>query len=168
MDVRMPELDGLEATRRLRGDGAERPRVVILTTFQRDDYLFAALQAGASGFLLKDAPPDRLVEAVRVVHNGEALLAPAVTRQVIEACASGPSGFTPPHGWDDLTPREAEIFRLLARGAANPDIAAQLVLGEATVKTHVQRVFRKLGLRDRAHAVIVAYESGLIRAGAEA
>ncbi|MBW6437935.1 response regulator transcription factor [Actinoplanes hulinensis] len=160
MDVEMPGMDGLEATRRIAAAGG--PSVLILTTFDRDDYLFAALRAGASGFLLKNGTPEALTEAVRVVAAGEALLAPAVTRRVI-------STFTAPVAagvrLDQLTPREHEVLVLLAGGATNAEIATTLRLGETTVKTHVSRVLMKLGARDRTQAVVLAYELGVVRPG---
>ncbi|MEU8657154.1 response regulator transcription factor [Actinoplanes philippinensis] len=160
MDVEMPGVDGLEATRRIAAEGG--PSVLILTTFDRDDYLFAALRAGASGFLLKNGTPEALTEAVRVVAAGEALLAPAVTRRVI-------STFTTPNATgvrlDQLTPREHEVLVLLAGGATNAEIAITLRLGETTVKTHVSRVLMKIGARDRTQAVVLAYELGVVRPG---
>jgi DNA-binding NarL/FixJ family response regulator len=159
MDIRMPELDGLSATRQLVADGA-RARVLVLTTFDLDEYVFEALRSGASGFLLKDAPVEELLSAVRVVSRGDAVLSPAVTRRVIEEfAASRPPTRTEPS--PELTPRELEILRYLARGLSNAEIAADLVLSESTVKTHVSRVLLKLGLRDRVQAVIYAYECGL-------
>ncbi|GAA2371871.1 DNA-binding response regulator [Catellatospora methionotrophica] len=164
MDVRMPVMDGLEATRRLAG--RERPKVIILTTFDLDDYVYEALRAGASGFLLKDAPAADLIHAVRVVAGGEALLAPSVTRRLIAAFASRPRPDRPrPVSLNGLTARETEVLRLIARGMSNQEIAELLVLAEQTVKTHVSRVLGKLGLRDRAQAVVLAYESGLVAAG---
>jgi DNA-binding NarL/FixJ family response regulator len=165
MDIRMPRLDGLEATRRLVAGGDGAPAVVVLTTFDHDEYLFDALRAGAAGFLLKDAPPERIVEAVRVAASGDGLLAPEVTRRVIAdyAARGGTSG--PPSGWDELTDREREVFLLVGRGRSNGEIAADLFLSEATVKTHVGRVLLKLGLRDRVQIVVCAYESGLVRPG---
>ncbi|MFC7550453.1 response regulator [Plantactinospora sp. GCM10030261] len=167
MDVRMPVLDGLAATRQLVGDGpGDRPRVLILTTFDLDDYVYAALRAGASGFLLKDAPAADLVQAVRVVAAGDALLAPAVTRRLIAEFAARPTPDRPrPVSLAGLTDRETEVLRLIARGRSNTEIAADLVVAEQTVKTHVSRILAKLHLRDRAQAVVVAYESGLITAG---
>ncbi|WP_371481746.1 response regulator [Kitasatospora sp. NBC_00315] len=169
MDVRMPELDGLEATRRLLGrtDGGHRPRVLMLTTFDVDDYVYEALRAGASGFLLKDAPPADLIAAVRVVAAGEALLAPSVTRRLIEDFArTRPAPRRDPKlRLNGLTPRETEVLELIARGLSNQEIAAALVLAEQTVKTHIGRVLAKLDLRDRAQAVILAYESGLVTPG---
>lgn len=164
MDVQMPGIDGLEATRRVLA--AVETRVVILTTFDREDYLFEALRVGASGFLLKNASPEDLVDAVRVVARGDALLSPEVTRRVIERfAAGGPS--VPSHRPSELTDREFEVLVQLARGASNSEIAAELYLGEATVKTHVSRVLAKLGLRDRTHAVVFAYERGIVAPGAE-
>ncbi|MFI6262844.1 response regulator [Micromonospora sp. NPDC051006] len=167
MDVRMPVLDGLAATRKLLGDRpAERPRVLILTTFDLDDYVYEALRAGASGFLLKDAPAADLVQAVRVVAAGDALLAPAVTRRLIAEFAARPERRRPrPVELAALTPRETEVLRLIARGRSNQEIAADLVVAEQTVKTHVGRILAKLHLRDRAQAVVLAYETGLVAAG---
>lgn len=166
MDVRMPRVDGIEATRRIMSV-ANAPRVLMLTTFDLDDYVYAALQAGASGFLLKDAPAEQLVDAVRVIAAGEAMLAPSVTRRLIEEVARRPvvDRQTSAPGLDELTERELEVFRLIARGLSNGEIAESLYLGEATVKTHVGRVLSKLGLRDRVQAVVVAYESGVITPG---
>ncbi|MEU5565336.1 response regulator transcription factor [Micromonospora musae] len=167
MDVRMPVLDGLAATRKLLGDApAQRPRVLILTTFDLDDYVYEALRAGASGFLLKDAPAADLVHAVRVVAGGDALLAPAVTRRLIAEFAARPERHRPrPTELAALTPRETEVLRLIARGRSNQEIAADLVVAEQTVKTHVGRILMKLHLRDRAQAVVLAYETGLVAAG---
>ncbi|HEY7274200.1 MAG TPA: response regulator transcription factor [Actinoplanes sp.] len=166
MDVRMPVMDGLEATRRLLADGRERPKVLILTTFDLDDYVYEALRAGASGFLLKDAPADELVHAVRVVATGEALLAPSVTRRLIAEFAARPRRDRPrPTELNALTPRETDVLRLIARGRSNSEIAADLVVAEQTVKTHIGRILGKLALRDRAQAVVFAYETGLITAG---
>jgi DNA-binding NarL/FixJ family response regulator len=165
MDIRMPRLDGIEATRRIRA-GARAPRVLVLTTYDLDEYVFDALKAGASGFLLKDAPADQLVAGLRVVAAGDALLAPPVTRRLIEEFARRPT--PPPEGpveLAELTAREREILVLVARGLTNAEIAGQLVLGESTVKTHVGNIFAKLGLRDRVQAVVLAYETGLIRPG---
>jgi len=167
MDVRMPEMDGIEATRvLLREDGADT-RVVMLTTFDMDEYVYEALRAGASGFLLKDVPPEQLVEGIRAVASGDALLAPAITRRVIEEFVSRPAGatMTPPPILDELTPREAEVLRLMARGRSNAEIAEELVVSETTVKTHVAHVLMKLGLRDRVQAVVFAYESGVVEPG---
>ena len=163
MDVRMPVLDGLEATRRLLGG---RARILILTTFDLDDYVFEALRAGASGFLLKDAPAADLVHAVRVVAAGEALLAPTVTRRLIAEFAARPGTDRPrPTALNALTPRETEVLRLIARGRSNQEIATDLVVAEQTVKTHIGRILAKLGLRDRAQAVVFAYETGLVAVG---
>ena len=159
MDVRMPDLDGIEATRRLLANGAG-PRVLMLTTFDLDEYVIDAFRAGASGFLLKTAPPDQLVAAVRTVHAGEALLAPASTRRLIEQFARPPAAAP---ALDELTARERDVLRLLARGLTNAEIAAQLVVEPSTVKSHVASVLAKLDLRDRVQAVVYAYESGLIR-----
>jgi len=168
MDVRMPGMDGIEATRQLADSGQTRPRVIILTTFDLDEYVYEALRAGASGFLLKDVTAERLFDAVRVVADGEALLAPGITRRLIAEFAAlrrrsnldaivalGP-------GLDVLTQRETQVLRLVAEGLSNAEIAARLVVNEETVKTHVSRVLRKLGLRDRTQAVVTAYESGLV------
>ena len=165
MDVEMPLMDGLEATRRIVAAG-DRPSVLILTTFDRDDYLFAALEAGASGFLLKNSSPESLVEAVRVIARGDALLAPEMTRRVISAFAR-PDGrrAEPARRIEELTPREHEVLVELAGGATNAEIAAALHLGETTVKTHVSRVLTKLGARDRTQAVVLAYELGVVRPG---
>jgi DNA-binding NarL/FixJ family response regulator len=166
MDIRMPVLDGIEATRRIvRAQPATR--VLMLTTFGLDSYVYDALRAGASGFMLKDAPPEEIAAAVRIVANGDALLAPAITRSVIEEFARREPArvSTPPPAVDELTPREREVLGLLARGLSNPEICRQLVISEATAKTHVARVLQKLGLRDRVQAVIYAYESGLVVAG---
>jgi DNA-binding NarL/FixJ family response regulator len=164
MDIRMPELDGLSATRQLI---AERPslRVLALTTFDLDEYVFEALRAGASGFLLKDAPAEELTDAIYVLARGDALLAPAVTRRIIEAFVAQPE---PPEmpDLDELSPREVEVLRLLAAGSTNAQIADALVVSDATVKTHVSNILTKLRLRDRIHAVIYAYESGVVRPGA--
>ncbi|GAA3241647.1 response regulator transcription factor [Nonomuraea helvata] len=157
MDVRMPVMDGIEATRRLAGG----PKVLILTTFDLDEYVYDALRAGASGFLLKDVTAERLFDAVRVIAAGEALLAPAVTRRLISEFARlGPKPGTA--ALSSLTPRETQVLRLVAEGLSNPEIAARLVVTEETVKTHVSRVLGKLGLRDRTQAVVAAYESGLV------
>jgi DNA-binding NarL/FixJ family response regulator len=166
MDVQMPVLDGLAATRQLLGAAGDPPaRVLILTTFERDEYVFAALRAEASGFLLKNASPEDLIEAVRVVAAGNALLAPSVTRRIIEEFARWPPPTVRAAELDRLTEREREVLRLLARGLANAEIAGRLFVGEATVKTHVSNVLSKLDLRDRAQAVVFAYESGLVQPG---
>jgi len=167
MDVRMPVMDGLEAARQILGaEPGPRPvRVLMLTTFDLDDYVYAALRAGASGFLLKDAPADDLVHAVRVVAAGEALLAPSVTRRLVAEFASRPQRLDSPEGLDQLTDREREVLVLMANGASNAEIASQLFVAETTVKTHVGHVLQKLRLRDRAQAVVLAYESGLVRPG---
>jgi DNA-binding NarL/FixJ family response regulator len=166
MDVRMPVMDGLEAVRRILAEAPERPRVLMLTTFDLDDYVYAALRAGASGFLLKDAPAAELVHAVRVVAAGDALLAPSVTRRLIaDFAARQPAGRSSPAAvTSSLTPRELDVLRLIARGLSNQEIAAELILAEQTVKTHVSRILAKTGLRDRAQAVVLAYESGLVTA----
>ncbi|HEX6130665.1 MAG TPA: response regulator transcription factor [Actinomycetota bacterium] len=164
MDVRMPTIDGIEATRRL--TAADPPaRVLILTTFDLDEYVYEALRAGASGFLLKDRPPEELVAAVRVVAAGDALLAPTVTRRLIEEFARRPPAPAAPPGFETLTEREREVLVLIARGLSNAEIASALFVAETTVKTHVGRVLAKLRLRDRAQAVVVAYESGLVTPG---
>ncbi|HCT81070.1 MAG TPA: DNA-binding response regulator [Micromonosporaceae bacterium] len=167
MDIRMPEMDGLEATRRIvKGDTSE-PRVIILTTFDLDHYVYAALSAGASGFLLKDVTPEQLVAAVRMVRSGDALLAPAITRRLVERFAGRNAETAAIHrDLSALTPRELEVLRLLAQGLSNAELAAHLHLSEATVKTHVARILAKLGLRDRVQAVVVAYETGLVSPGA--
>lgn len=165
MDVQMPRMDGLEATGRIVAEPDLASRVVILTTFERDDYVFEALRAGASGFLLKNAPPEDLVHAVRVVAAGEALLAPSVTRRVIEEYARRPVPRTDDRELHRLTEREREVLTLLATGKSNSELAAHLYLGEGTIKTHVSNVLTKLGLRDRMQAVVFAYESGLIEPG---
>ncbi len=165
MDVRMPEMDGLEATRQIAA-GAPDSKVIVLTTFDIDEYVYGALRAGASGFLLKDAPADDLVAAIRVVAGGDALLAPSVTKRIIEKFAAGPDPDRLVEGLDDLTEREVEVLQLLAKGLSNTEIAAGLFVSEATVKTHVSHILTKLGLRDRVQAVVVAYESGLVTPGA--
>jgi DNA-binding NarL/FixJ family response regulator len=164
MDVRMPEVDGIEATRRiLARDGA--PRVVVLTTFDHDEYVYAALQAGASAFLLKDAPEQQLLAAIRVVADGGSLFAPSVTRRLIEHFASGPAAPGDHPGLAELSPRELEVLRLMARGLSNAEIADELVVSEHTAKTHVAKVLQKLDLRNRVQAVVLAYEAGLVRPG---
>ena len=163
MDVRMPRIDGVEATRRLVAAGAEA-RIVILTTFDLDEYVFEALRAGASGFLLKDVQPAQLVEAIRVVARGDALLDPAVTRRLLDRFAHtlpGPAA-PPPAELGELTEREREVLALLASGLSNAELAACLVLSETTIKTHVSSILRKLGLRDRVQAVVLAYQAGLV------
>ena len=171
MDIRMPGLDGLAATRRLVGDqigdaADARPRVIILTTFDLDEYVYEALRAGASGFLLKDTPPDQLIAAIRVVAGGDAMIAPSVTRRLIAEFAARPSRPAPPTAaLADLTPRELEVLRLVARGKSNAEIAAELVVSGTTVKSHVARILMKLGVRDRVQAVVLAYESGLAEPG---
>jgi DNA-binding NarL/FixJ family response regulator len=163
MDVRMPKLDGIAATRLLLQE-EDAPRVLVLTTFDLDEYVYGALHAGASGFLLKDAPEEQLAAAIRVAADGGALFSAGVTRRLIERFAQLGTA-APPRGLDELSPRELEVLRLIARGNSNAEIAAQLVLSEHTVKTHVARILQKLDLRDRTQAVIVAYESGLVRPG---
>jgi DNA-binding NarL/FixJ family response regulator len=163
MDVRMPVVDGIEATRRLAADGDGGPRVLVLTTFDLDEYVYDALRSGASGFLLKDVAAERLFDAVRVVAAGDALLAPAVTRRLIgEFARLRPPPATRPERLRGLTPRETEVLRLVAEGLSNGEIAERLVVSEETVKTHVSRVLMKLDLRDRTQAVVTAYESGLV------
>jgi DNA-binding NarL/FixJ family response regulator len=162
MDVRMPGTDGVEATRRLVATGSTA-RIVILTTFDLDEYVFAALRAGASGFLLKDVRPADLVDAVRIVAHGEALLAPTVTRRLLHRFAAALPPDEVPADLEELTEREREVLTLVARGLSNAEIAERLFLTEATVKTHVSAVLRKLGLRDRVQAVVLAYETGLVR-----
>ncbi len=164
MDVRMPELDGIEAIRRLRQAGVDA-RVLVLTTFDLDEYVYAAMRAGASGFLLKDAPREQLVNAVRTVARGEALLAPTVTKRLIERFVDRPAPVEATPALAELSARELEVLRLLARGLSNAEIANELIIGEATVKTHVARILRKLGVRDRVQAVVVAYESGVVEPG---
>ena len=166
MDIRMPVMDGLEATRQISASGPAAPKVVILTTFDLDDYVYEALRAGASGFLLKDAPRADLIAAIRIAAAGDALLAPSVTRRLIEAFARRPASVTPaPSRLASLTPRERDILLLVARGHSNTEIAAELVVSEATVKTHVGHLLAKLDLRDRVQAVILAYETGAVIPG---
>jgi len=168
LDIRMPEMDGLEATRRIlsAARGGDGPRIIMLTTFDLDQYVYAALAAGASGFLLKDVTPEHLVAAVRMVQAGDALLAPAITRRLVQRFARrDPQAVTLHRDLATLTPREAEVLGLLARGMSNAELAGALHLSEATVKTHVARILGKLGLRDRAQAVVVAYETGLVSPG---
>jgi DNA-binding NarL/FixJ family response regulator len=164
MDIQMPGMNGLEATRQIVGLGREESsRVLILTTFELDEYVYDALRAGASGFLLKRTPATELVNAIRVVAEGEALLAPSVTRRLIDEFARRPRGDRPPpEALDDLTAREREVLQLVAQGMSNREIAAQLFVSEGTVKTHIKRIFYKLGLRDRTQAVILAYDVGLV------
>jgi DNA-binding NarL/FixJ family response regulator len=166
MDIRMPDLDGLAATRRILAGTAEAPRVIMLTTFDLDHYVYAALTAGASGFLLKDVTPEQLLAAVRTVRAGDALLAPAITRRLVERFARRSAEPAPPHrDLSTLTPRELDVLRLVARGHSNAELAAELHLAEATVKTHVARILAKLNLRDRVQAVVTAYETGLVTPG---
>jgi len=166
MDVRMPRMDGIEATRRLLSRPGPSPRVLILTTFDLDEHAFAALRAGASGFLLKDAPAEDVLTAIRTVHSGDAILAPSTTRRLLEHVAPDlPTTLTEDESLAALTEREREIMAEVARGATNAEIAARVYLAEPTVKTHVGRILAKLGLRDRVHIVIRAYESGLVRRG---
>jgi DNA-binding NarL/FixJ family response regulator len=167
MDVRMPDVDGIEATRRLLGDEGTDAKVVMLTTFDMDEYVYDALRAGSSGFLLKDVPPEQLVAGIRAVASGDALLAPSVTRRVIEEFVRRPpvSVRTLPPKLDELTARELEVLKLIARGLSNAEIAGELFVSETTVKTHVAHVLMKLELRDRVQVVVLAYESGLIEPG---
>ena len=169
MDIRMPELDGIEATRRILTANAARDepiRVLMLTTFDLDEYVYDALRAGASGFLLKDVPAEQLVDGIRLVAAGEALLAPSVTRRLIaEFTRAVPNSAEPPASLDELTPREVEVLKLIARGLSNAEIAEELVVSNTTVKTHVARIPQKLGLRDRVQAVVSAYETGLVNPG---
>jgi DNA-binding NarL/FixJ family response regulator len=164
MDVRMPGMDGIESTRQLAGSGPDGPRILILTTFDLDEYVYEALRAGASGFLLKDVTAEQLFDAVRVIAGGDALLAPAITRRLIsEFAKQRPKPDSPATAaLAELTARETEVLRLVTEGLSNPEIAARLVVTEETVKTHVSHVLRKLGLRDRTQAVIAAYETGLV------
>jgi DNA-binding NarL/FixJ family response regulator len=164
MDIRMPGVDGLEATRRILAED-DHVAVLMLTTFDISEYVYESLRSGASGFLLKDVLPEQLIAAVHVVAAGEALLAPAITKRLIEQFVRTAPAILPP-GFDDLTPRELEVLTLVARGLANGEIATELVLSEETVKTHVKRLFRKLDLRDRVQAVVLAYEAGLVTPGA--
>ena len=163
MDIRMPVMDGLEATRRIVA-AKDPPRVLMLTTFDYDEYVFEALVAGASGFLLKDVAPEQLLAGIRVIAHGDSLLSPSVTRRLIESFVRDhPRSPQPPPGLEELTARELEIFGLIARGLSNAEIAEQLVVSSTTIKTHVARVLIKLGLRDRVQAVVLAYETGVIR-----
>jgi DNA-binding NarL/FixJ family response regulator len=163
MDVRMPNVDGIEATRQIIHGSEDAPRVLVLTTFDLDEYVYEALRAGASGFLLKDAPEEQLVAGIRIVADGGSLFAPAVTRRLIERFA-GAAPQPPARALAELTPRELEVLRLLARGLSNAEIAAELVVSEHTAKTHVAHILNKLELRDRVQAVVLAYESGVVRA----
>jgi DNA-binding NarL/FixJ family response regulator len=168
MDVRMPNMNGIEATQRITaGSDDSGPKVLILTTFDLDEYVYEALRAGASGFLLKDVPAEQLVAGIRVVAAGEALLSPSITKRLIEdfARAAAPAD-PPPAGLDQLTARELEVFKLVARGMSNAEIAQSLVVSDTTVKTHVARILMKLGLRDRVQAVVLAYETGIVQPGA--
>jgi DNA-binding NarL/FixJ family response regulator len=162
MDVRMPRMDGLEATRRILQNGASECRIVMLTTFDLDEYVYSALRAGACGFLLKDVRPDQLIAAVRAVQSGDALLAPSITRRLIERFAPRPSVNESKKAIESLTGRESEVLRQMARGMANHEIAEKLFVSEATVKTHVGHIFDKLGVNNRVQAVVAAYESGLV------
>ena len=169
MDIRMPELDGIEATRRiLARDPDNHTSILILTTFDLDEYVYDALLAGASGFLLKDVPKHQLIAGVRTVGAGDALLAPSITRRLIKEFAAARSPSTKTRGLDELTPRELEVFRLLATGLNNAEIAERLIVGETTIKTHVTRILMKLGVRDRVQAVVLAYETGFISPGTRA
>jgi DNA-binding NarL/FixJ family response regulator len=170
MDIRMPELDGLEATRRIlagAAQGHEGPKILMLTTFDLDEYVYEALRAGASGFLLKDTPPEQLVAAIHVIAEGEALLSPAITRRVIAEFVkgAGPTQRTRFPQLEELTARELEVLKLIARGLSNAEIAKQLYVSETTVKTHVARVLMKLNLRDRVQVVVLAYEAGVVQPG---
>jgi len=160
MDIRMPELDGLEATRRILA-ADENARILILTTFDLDEYVYEALRAGASGFVLKDEPPEQLLAAIRIVAAGEALLSPAVTKRVIQRFTRLPQAAAPPAGLDELTERELDVFRLIARGLSNAEIGQELYISDTTVKTHITHILQKLGLRDRVQAVVLAYQTGI-------
>ena len=164
MDIRMPGIDGLEAARQILDAHRPRPRIIMLTTFDLDEYVYAALSAGASGFLLKDTAPERLAAAVRLVADGDALLAPTITRRLVERYAA-PASDEPGGKLADLTPRELDVLKLIAAGLSNQEIAQKLYLSEATVKTHVSRILGKLDLRDRVQAVVLAYERALVRPG---
>jgi DNA-binding NarL/FixJ family response regulator len=165
MDIRMPGMDGLEATRRIAAEGIAT-RVLVLTTFDVDDYVYAAMKAGASGFLLKTAPPRQLADAVRTIAAGDALLAPSITRRLVEQFVRRPPpGTSVPPGLEELTERELDVLKLLARAMSNAEIAAELVVSDATVKSHVNRILSKLSLRDRAQAIVLAYEAGLVEPG---
>jgi DNA-binding NarL/FixJ family response regulator len=165
MDIRMPELDGLEATRRILA-ADDTARILILTTFDLDEYVYEALRAGASGFVLKDDPPEQLLAAIRTVAGGDALLSPSITKRVIKQFTRIPQS-APPSGLDDLTERELEVFRLVARGLSNAEIGRELYISETTVKTHITHILQKLNLRDRVQAVVLAYQSGLFDADAQ-
>jgi RNA polymerase sigma factor (sigma-70 family) len=166
MDIKMPGLDGLEATRRIVAEAGEATAVLVLTTFDLDEYVYEALRAGASGFLLKDAPAEQLIAAIHTLAAGEALIAPAITKRLIAQFArAAPPSESSAAALEELTPREREVLMLIARGMSNAEIAAELVLSEATVKTHVKRVLSKLGVRDRVQAVVLAYESALVTPG---
>ena len=166
MDIRMPDIDGLEATRRILAEAGDHPvAVLMLTTFDLNEYVYEALRAGASGFLLKDVLPEDLIAAVRVVAAGDGLIAPTITKRLIEQFARTAPPSTPPPQLESLTPREVEVLTLVARGMSNGEIAAELVLSEATVKTHLKRVLSKLDVRDRVQAVVLAYEAGLVTPG---
>jgi DNA-binding NarL/FixJ family response regulator len=165
MDIRMPDIDGLEATRRIVAEQAEETAILMLTTFDLNEYIYEAMRAGASGFLLKDVLPEDLVAAVRVVARGDALIAPAVTKRLIEHFVRAAPPAVPPAELSELTPREVEVLTLVAKGLSNGEIAADLVLSEATVKTHVKHILSKLELRDRVQAVVFAYEAGLVAPG---
>jgi DNA-binding NarL/FixJ family response regulator len=169
MDIRMPRLDGIEATKRLAAQGEKAPKVLVLTTFDLDEYVYQALRAGAAGFLLKDTPPRQLAEAVRTIAAGESLLAPAVTKRLIERYVSSPPSDTARRErFAELTERELEVLQLITRGLSNAEIGARLFLSEATIKTHVTRILTKLGVRDRVQAVVLAYETGLVQPGEQA
>ncbi|MDX6619051.1 MAG: hypothetical protein QOK36_1437 [Gaiellales bacterium] len=165
MDIRMPAMDGLEATRRIMAASSQPPRVLMLTTFDLDEYVYEALHAGASGFLLKDVPPEQLVAGIRTVAEGDSLLSPSITRRLIESFVREQRRAQRPPQIDELTARELEIFGLVARGLSNAEIAGHLVVSSTTVKTHVARVLAKLGLRDRIQAVVLAYETGIVQPG---
>jgi len=169
MDIRMPDVDGIEATRRILAEGQEhQPCILILTTFDLDEYVYDALCAGASGFLLKDAPEHQLTHGIRNVHHGDALLSPTITRRLVsEFSAARRSSQTGSKLIAELTPRELDVLRLVAAGLSNSEIAAQLILGETTIKTHVTRILMKLGVRDRVQAVVFAYEAGIVRSSSE-
>jgi DNA-binding NarL/FixJ family response regulator len=167
MDLRMPRLDGIEATRRLMALGDGAPKVLVLTTFDLDEYVYEALRAGAGGFMLKDAPPRQLAEAVRTVAAGEALLAPAITKRLVERFVQRPPSHRARSGqFADLTERELEVVKLVTKGLSNAEIGERLYLSEATIKTHLTRILSKLGVRDRVQAVVLAYENGLVEPGA--